>query len=352
VSDRILYNKPFTTVTEQIATLKARGLVIADEERAKRYLERIRYFRLSGYSYTLRQTRTETVCAGGKEFSKTVRDDAFVDGAMFSHVIDLYVFDKKLRLLFLDALERIEVAIRAGIAIRLGKRDPWAYLDRNQFHKSWITSRLDKNGNFVEAGYDKWQRKVLQTLNGSKEEFTAHFNQKYSNKLPIWEVIEVWDFGMLSHVYAGLKDTDKYEIAKKYGNEQHSDMKSWIRMMNNVRNICAHHGRLWNRNIVDSPALPDPLQIPTLAHLRSVQENISKSRIYPCAAIIKYVLDHVSPTSTWGERFAAHVKSFPNIPDISITEMQFPDNWAEQDIWKPKRKKVITQQSISIANVP
>ena len=198
---------------------------------------------------------------------------------MFSHVIDLYVFDKKLRLLFLDALERIEVAIRAGIAIRLGKRDPWAYLDRSQFHKSWIMSRLDRNGNVVEAGYDIWQRKVLQTLNGSKEEFTAHFNRKYSNKLPIWEVIEIWDFGMLSHVYAGLKDADRYEIAKKYGNEQHSDMKSWIRMMNNVRNICAHHGRLWNRNIADSPALPDPSRIPTL-RIFDPSTKISQNRVF------------------------------------------------------------------------
>ena len=129
------YSKPWQSYQQQLNLLKSRGLVVSDEAKALEHLERIGYYRLSGYWYSFRE-RSEVCCPleaiVGRKYKKGQTDklvlDAFKQGAAFSHAVDLYVFDKKLRLLVLDALERIEIAIRVDVAYTLGQKDPFAYL--------------------------------------------------------------------------------------------------------------------------------------------------------------------------------------------------------------------------------
>ena len=130
------YNKPWLSVSEQIDKLQVQGLEVTDKPRAELTLRRIGYYRLSGYWYPFRE-RSGLACSvpeiAGKPSKKdkkvqTFPLDSFKSGLRFQDAVDLYVFDKKLRLLVLDALERIEVALRVDISHTLGEIDPFAYL--------------------------------------------------------------------------------------------------------------------------------------------------------------------------------------------------------------------------------
>ena len=110
--------KPYKTVQQQLDTYKQRGLIVDDNKKALGYLRTIGYYRLSGYAYVFRQVMPDGTV-----------DNAFEPNSHFQDIKALYMFDKKLRQLALDALERIEVAMRVRIADRLGSFDPLAHLD-------------------------------------------------------------------------------------------------------------------------------------------------------------------------------------------------------------------------------
>lgn len=209
-------------------------------------LERVGYYRLSGYWYPFRKSSIQADPVTGK--LKLIVDDNFRLGTTFHTVMDLYVFDKRLRLLFLDAIERVEVALRVDIALLIGKRHPWAHRDPNQVHGRFL--KIDPRTGKTE--HEKWLEKLDHLFDRSREEFVKHFKRKYAGDTPpIWIAIELWDFGMLSVFLGGMKYADQVLLAAKYGLPRAELLTSTIRNMNNIRNICAHHSRLWNRSPAD-----------------------------------------------------------------------------------------------------
>lgn len=144
------YPKLWKSYSDQLDQLIERGMIVTDRTRAQDYLERIGYYRLSGYWFAFRE-RSEPLCLldehGRKP--KEVREerialDAFRAGTTFQNAVDLYVFDKQLRLLVMDALERIEVALRVDVSHTLGKLDRFAYLKPDLFNDEFSV-KLDKN---------------------------------------------------------------------------------------------------------------------------------------------------------------------------------------------------------------
>lgn len=121
--------KPWKSIHEQLEILRSRGLRIEDDDRAKRYLTRLGYYRLSGYWYPFRQFRNVD---NGQ--TAELRCDDFMEGSGFGDLVKLYVFDKKLRLLAQDALERIEMALRVDVAHLLGESDALAHENPDYFH--------------------------------------------------------------------------------------------------------------------------------------------------------------------------------------------------------------------------
>ena len=109
----------------------------------------------------------------------------------------LYVFDKRLKLLLLDALERVEIAARVEIALHLGQRDPFAHENPQSFHRQFTNRRLGSGG----SGYDLWMEKFRKRVTQSRDEFALHYERQYGSRspLPIWIAIELWDFGLLSN---------------------------------------------------------------------------------------------------------------------------------------------------------
>lgn len=314
-----VFSKPFLSTNDQIALLKARGMVISDEPKAKLCLERTGYYRLSAYWYPFRKFQ-----------APSVRGDDFLPGTTFEEVFEFYVFDKQLRLLTMDALERIEVALRADIAILLAARDIRAHRNPGLLNGNFSSQR---SRNPTLSKFQYWLNKLDNNFSNSREDFANHFRTKYPTcDPPIWVATEVWDWGMLSHFFAGMKPTDKDQIAGNYGSVNGRQFETWIRALNDVRNICAHHSRLWNRGLSVIPRLPPVGVIHELDHIP--RNNQYLSRLYTVLAIIRLLLKRIHPNnSSWHTRIADHAISAPTNPLISEATAGFPPDWDLASIW-------------------
>ena len=319
------YHKPHLDIAGQIALLRSRGMDVADPAKAASYLERIGYYRLSGYWYPLRQSRI-ILGANGKPATQVIDD--FRAGTSFGQAVDLYVFDKRLRLLFLDAIERIEVAMRVDIALLLGARDPWVHRKVAFLPGSFARRIIPRTG---RTAHQDWLSRLDQLTARSKDEFVRHFTARYNGPLPIWIAIELWDFGMLSTFLAGMAVADQVLIGTKYGVQRPELLASWMRGINLVRNICAHHGRLWNRSLVDQPKPPKVGELPLLDHIAT--DVFAQSRLYGVAAPMWFLLRTINPTTTWSARLRDQLTAFPAAPGAAIAQSGFPDGWNMLPLW-------------------
>lgn len=320
------YKKPYLTFQEQLALLKSRGLLVTNDEAALSCLQRIGYYRLSAYWYPLRKT---TLLQEHSTRRLTVqRQDDFRPGCSFQQAIELYVFDKRLRLLVLDAIERIEVAIRVDIAYLLGQRDPFAYTNGALLHGNFAKKQNPKTG---KTWHQDWLDKYEQALARSKEDFVRHIKLKYGLPLPIWVAVELWEFGMLSIFFQGMTVPDKREIAAKYGISDWQIMESWLRALNFVRNVAAHHSRLWNKNLIDQPKLPKRGDIPQFDPLIGKQDIAS--RLYVMLCIMSFFMRRICPNSSWPQRVSQLLKQFPEIPSSNVADIGAPSDWETHGFW-------------------
>ncbi|MNX29305.1 Abi-like protein [compost metagenome] len=324
------YVKPWKSYIEQLDQLIGRGMAVTDRDRALGCLERIGYYRLSGYWFALRE-RSEPLCMLDEQGRKPrkVREerivlDAFRAGTTFQNAVDLYVFDKQLRLLAMDALERIEVALRVDVSHTLGRLDRFAYLRPELFHHEFC-SELDKLSGVTR--HHGWLGKHAQLIARSKEEFVRHSVAKYGLPLAIWVACEVWDFGTLSTLYSGMRESEQDAIAGRYGVKSGRVFATWLRSLNYLRNVCAHHGRLWNRNIVDQPKLPAVAEVAWVAPFEANAH--ARARCFLLLKIARHLLNAVYPRSSWPDRMRAHLQAFPELSHLglNLAGMGAPGDW-------------------------
>lgn len=312
--------KPWLSLDDQLTLLQERGLIVEDTQAALSYLKRLGYYRLSGYWYLMRTIDHAASAIQGKP----VRSDGFTPNSRFEDVVRLYIFDKKLRLLALDALERIEMALRVDIAHLLGQKDSLAhenpaYLHGN-FTKKLITSGLDAG----KTQHDIWLAKYRLLLRrANKEPFVVHHQKNYGS-LPIWAAIEIWDFGLLSKLFAGMQYSDQQHIAALYNAPNGQTLAKWLRSLNFIRNVSAHHSRLWNINVLELS--PTPREWPQL--------NRAKPFLYFC--LMQHLLKVVCPNSSWGRRFQGLLANdFPNEANqtLSQADMGILPGWEKWELW-------------------
>ncbi|USD67540.1 Abi family protein [Vibrio sp. SCSIO 43136] len=315
------YNKPWHSYEDMVVKLQERGLSITDEDKAITYLSRIGYYRLSGYWYTFRQLSgpccpLEKPKGNKKGGTRRITLEEFKPGAKFEDAIYLYVFDKKLRLLVLDALERIEIAFRVEVAHLLGKRNAFAYLDKEQFFPKFSQQINPKTG---LTDHHDWVSKQAGLINRSREKFIEHNKKKHGLPLPIWIACEVWDFGALSLLYSGMKEQDQDIIASKFGMSNGRVLAKWLRSLNYLRNVCAHHSRLWNRNIIDQPNLPASTEVPWVSHFEGKGSDRLRARPFMLFCIVKHLMDNINPNSTWWMRLTdLMINEFPDMTHIGL----------------------------------
>ena len=312
------YEKPYLSPKEQVELLKSRGMEITDPAKAEECLARIGYYRLSAYWYPFR-----------KKHDGIVEDD-FKEGTTFSLSLNFYVFDKKLRLLTLDAIERVEIALRTDIALLLGKFDRHAHRNPELLHGNFTKRDVLKED---KSSYQRWIEKQNRAFRLSKEEFVKHFKNKYvSDELPIWMDVELWDFGTMSTFYSGMKVVDQDNIASLYNLNSGITLVNWLRCLNVVRNSCAHHNRLWNRPLAILPRLKDTESIPEIRHLDS--DIRYRTRYYAAAVIIRTLLNKINPTSSWADRLIEHMDTMPKNPFVGEISAGFSPGWRELPLWK------------------
>jgi abortive infection bacteriophage resistance protein len=314
--------KPYLTATEQIALLKKRGLAIPDDVVGLQALARFGYYRLSGYYYPLRKTNPVGVPG---------RQDEFVENSSLDLVVRLADFDKRLRLLALDAIESVETAVRVAIAHRLGKLDPLAHRNPKLLDSKFIEKRRNPRSGKIMSPYEEWILRFEAACRDSKEEFAKHHEDNYP-AMPIWVAVELWDFGMLSRFYEGLQRRDRDALAKMFAPIDGPIFINWLRCFNFIRNVAAHHSRLWNRT------LPDVLKLPALEacwNLKPLHSGVTtRSKLFGAFTCLRLILRKIHPDSTWHQRVKDHIATFPDSTLISLASASFAPGWMDLPIWK------------------
>lgn len=300
------YEKPWLSVTDQIAKLQSRGLQIADKQEMEAALRRIGYYRLSLYTFTFRQREPE---------SGTLLDQ-YVEGSTADQVLALYEFDRRLRLLLLSALERVEIATRFSVAHVLGEHDSMGHLHVESLGYGFQQpSKLDPSRSKHAVWLESYERR--QDEAHDREEFVRHFARRYNSELPIWSAVEIMQFGELSVLCQGLRPTDRVAVAEHYGLDRRR-MVSWLHHLAYVRNVCAHHARLWNRPLVIQPKRPDSGS--SIARLFEERPNLHTRSLAPIV-ILHYFLSAIDPESNWFHEIRLLLRSFPRGGPVNDQEM-------------------------------
>lgn len=315
------YTKPHLSFADQLALLLQRGLVVTDQAKATLHLQRIGYGRLAPYWQPFQQLVPDLTDA-----TRTVRSNQFRAGAEFRHAVDLYLFDKQLRLLLLDGIERIEVALRVDLAHALGKRVPYA-------HRSAAFLDAYRASQTMSAGgtrHQNWLAKADGAIARSKEDWVREFYATYSPPVPIWMAVEAWDFGTLSWLLELAHPNDRAAIARRYGLLPNT-MVSWIKTLAFVRNISAHHARLWNAGIINQPLVPKPFEAPQLVHIGNDPER--RTRVYGAAAVASFFVRQINPGTSWPSRMKTHWQAFPAMPFATPAQGGFLQAWDQETVW-------------------
>lgn len=303
------YDKPSLTFEQQADLLLSRGMV-GDRTLIIQRLTTVGYYRLSAYWYPFRQPNPD---------GSNIPLDDLKPGTTFEEVWCRYAFDRRLRLVVMDAIERIEVSLRALLATHHSHRHGlFAY-----------ASDARALPGLSSAQFSDYRESIIKEQARSKDQFVKHFNAKYGDShsmLPLWMAAEVMAFGTLLTFHRGCDPAIRAAVAAPFGVHENV-FSSWLLALNTVRNICAHHSRLWNRELGNKPKIPEKLadwQTPV---------KVTGDRVFGILTMCKWSLDRVAPQSRWSDRVHSLLRDSPRIPLIS---MGFPTNWRESPIWKER----------------
>lgn len=300
------YVKEPLTFEEQADRLIARGLEADRDELIKR-LSAVSYYRLSGYLYPFREPES----------------DNYIAGTTLETVWNRCCFDRRLRMLLLDAIERIEVAVRTQLIYHFSHtHGPFAHCNEKNLSNLKIEDYID------------WRESIITETKRSKDAFKQHFFKKYGDShqnLPLWMAAELMSMGSLLTFFRGCPNSIKSKVAA------HFDMAdellvTRLRSLNAARNICAHHSRLWNRVLGYAPGLPQKNKYPDWHHEDGDGNRLfNNDRCGLLLVICHTFLARISPTSRWQKRVE---ELFTEYPEIPFADMGLPENWQQHPLWK------------------
>lgn len=297
------YSKQAITIEEQIEKLQKRGLKLSDKAFAAEALSNISYYRLRAYTYPYQDN--------------TDPNHPFIKDISFEEIIKLYKFDSKLRLLIFEATEKIEVSLRTQITyhMSINHGSHW-YLDAKHFRN--------------KRNFYLHQELISKEISRSKEVFIKHYKKKYASPElpPAWMTLEVLSMGLLSKLFQNLYNkAEKKAILKHFGIKNVDVLENWIYCFVSLRNICAHHSRIWNRRL---PKISKPRVIQgTFLNNLDVMPN----KLYLTLSAMIYTLNRVCPDHTLLDDLIALIDEYKHLLDI-VADMGFPDNWREEALWQ------------------
>ena len=297
---KVSFPKPYSSPEQIVQILKQRGMFIKDEQKVENYLMNIGYHRLSAYIYPF--------------YKSPKKDLQLKDGTTFEQVLMLYRFDKKLRILLFNEIEKIEVAIRSVLA-NIGCQELG--------DKYWIT----KSEHFASAEkFNQTLAVIEKELTSSKEDYIENFRRNYVESYPpAWMITEVLSFGNLNYIYSNIASNKLMKRIACYFGLRPQVFTSWLTVLANLRNMCCHHARVWNRDFALNPAEPRK----TLNAWIDTSK-LDKRRVFYRLCIIRYFLSSVSPNNNFNEKLSDLINRFPL---IDIGAMGFSKNWREELLW-------------------
>lgn len=307
------FPKSALAVTDLRQRWEERGMHIPAPKEAEHYLRFIGYYRLSAYALPL-QTEGSTL--------PNRLDKPFKYGICFEDLLNLYRFDRDLRMLFMDAIERIEVGVRTLIVDEMSLlHGPHWFMDPNHFK------------NNIHFSHSKLIQKIKQGLHISHnsnfptkphhEVFINHYYNKYStpNLPPAWMVAETLTLGTWSLVFENLSSPIVRKCIAGHLNTDAYILKNWLHALTYLRNLCAHHARLWNRKFVIKPVIAQ-------RHKAFLHFN---DRCYAMAVVVEDLLRQVAPGTQWATHLQVLMQR--NI-FVNPTAMGFPSGWYSEPFWK------------------
>ncbi|HFL2406405.1 TPA: Abi family protein [Clostridioides difficile] len=275
------------TFDEQIDILKSRGLIINDKEDANFVLSNVNYYRFTAYLLSFKND-----------------DGSYKEGTTFEEVYDIYRFNKEFRILLTDLLGSIEIAFRTYIAYTLAiKHGACGYLERESFkdEKFYI--------NFLTA-------LEREKNNNSDKLFIIHHKEKYEGKLPIWVATEIMTFGMLSKLYSNMLPEDTRYIKNNLCRVNTLLVKSWLQSLTQVRNQCAHYGRIYNNNF----------RIITIKN-EYKKYNLDNKKIFSYILAMKHLTMDKLIWNSFFIKLQKLINDYNNSIDLKL--IGFPNNWIE-----------------------
>jgi len=300
-----MFEKRAFTIQEQIDRLIERGLVIQEDDNAESALSHISYYRLGEYWHSMQYDK---------------ENHLFKENSKFKDVIALYNFDSELRILLFDVIEKIEISLRTKLIYHLSHEfDPWWFQNFNLFIDS---------------------KELVETLANLEEELSRtkdvtiknHFkNHKDDLRFPpSWKSLEQTSFGSLSKLYGNLKNTIKSKdiIAIEYGAVNHTYLPSWLQSIAQIRNYCAHHSRLWNKNL---PGTPKLLSNPPFLWVEDVPKQHEFQKLYIHLCIMRYMLNTILPKNNFTEKL---INLFEKYPNVDPNALGMKNNWKEEPLWR------------------
>jgi len=294
------FTKPPLSINDQISLLRQRGLQIPDISKATYHLSNITYYRFKVYTYPFQD--------------RTNQNFTFVSGTNFDQILDLYLFDKSLRTLVFEATQEIEIALRTqmlnNFALTHGShwyQDPNLYQNTRHFNRDMNT--------------------LNREISRSTDTFIVHYKRTYTQPAdpPVWMTFEIISLGLLSKLYENLRNSpEKNQVARHFGLPV-VVLISWMHLFSYVRNVCAHHGRFWNRPTVYAPRLP---RRPRRQWLHQIPPNPRSP--YIILSTILYMLHAIDPQHQWKQ----DLKNLITNSNVSLSDMGFPQNWASEPLWQ------------------
>ena len=293
------YSKIPIPVAQQVALLASRGMTIEDPAFAEGILSRVNYYRLSAYSRSFRIDGS----------------DRFKPGASFARVVELYEIDRRLRLALMDAIERVEVAVRTTIT-------------------STYSARYGTFGHVSPKNFDprfahaEWSQKLAKEVEDSTEVFIAHYRKTYQEypQVPLWMGTELLSFGALTRFFKGWRSDLRTQVASRFGCHEEV-FSSWLLSLSYVRNLCAHHSRLLHRDLAVKPKLP--AKNPSWA----APELALPGRIFVAILVIRSMLRTFKLGTDWAQRFELEFRADFADP-LVLYAIGAAGDWTAHPIWK------------------
>jgi len=301
------YSKEHKTFDEQLKILHARGLIVSNDKYAITKLQHINYYRLSAYFLPLQHKKSSE------------NKNQFLPNTTFEDIIKLYYFDTELRKIVFEAIEAIEIYFRTQIAYYHAQQyKPYGYLDQENF-------KTDQ----------EFYSKIIDTLKEeayrANEEFIPHFEAKYqTTDLPIWTLVEVISFGTLSKIYSILKTEEQKNVIHQLKGINNAVFKNWLHSLSVVRNICAHHSRLWNKTLGVKFEVPNKIE--SFKTIKNENDKYLNDKLFFALSVIEYLLACIGEDEI---DFKEKIKQLLHkYPQVDRKAMGFVDGWEELEVWR------------------